>query len=221
MRLRPTSDPSTTRNPFVDPSPTSERPEQAESDLLFGDRLSIPGPSVPPGVAATATPTMKLTVRAGDPLLWVTGLHGGAGASTVLQLLGDDCQVSGTSWPWPVRDGPRYSRVLLVARTHAVGLQFARWAAAQWATGSLSYVNLVGLILVADGPRPSKALRDELLQVAHLTPQCWHLPWQESWRSQLTVDLSSAPLRVRRLITDIRSRAAAARDAPNLEERHR
>src|SRR5690606_18284474 len=79
------------------------------------------------------------------PRLWVVGTHGGAGETTVAELL----EGAGTQRRWP-REA--HAPVLLVARTHARGLRAAQLAMRAWAAGQTPPLELIGLLLVADAP---------------------------------------------------------------------
>lgn len=127
--------------------------------------------------------------------VWVVGAHGGAGVSTLARVWG--CGDGGVAWPVSVPP----SRVIVVARTHRHGLESARRAAIQWATGGVD-AHLLGLVLVADSPKPVRGLRDLQRFVAGAFPKVWEVGWVEAWRSQLPSD-SSAPRHVRRLFRDI------------------
>lgn len=132
--------------------------------------------------------------------LWVVGVHGGAGETTVGHLL--DATPTGRSWP----EGSPSADVLLVARTHGSGLQRLQAVATAWAAGALPTANLLGAVLVPDAPG---RLPTPLAQVARLTagglPHHWHLDWHDELRfgPALTMpSFSSRRLkRVRREIT--------------------
>lgn len=196
-------------NPWVKPqvkpveSPTS-RAAVLEPDDLFGDRVSVTGPAEPLGLPLTnGDSRLRRAVLQPDGRIHVVGLHGGAGATTVTRLLG----------AWTARDtdgvtpmgepGERAPRVLWVARTSGIGLDAASRAAHEWASGMLDDIELLGLMLVADGPKLPTTLRREALRVAHTTPRCWRLAWREDWRAQAVADLSSQPTRLRRSLAEI------------------
>ncbi len=184
-----------------------------EEDYLLGRRLAAVGPPVPTGSAwgpqdLAVLRTREVTQR---PLLWIVGLHGGAGVSTVVDLFGADAKDGKRAWPRP--PAPPAAPVLLVARTHHQGLSKVSGAAREWASGALPWVNLLGVILVDDSPKPpSRLLADQLTQVAHMTPACWRLSWHEQWRSE-PASLNTANRRTRNTIRDMHDHALAAREA--------
>ena len=148
------------------------------------------------------------------PLLWVVGLHGGCGATTLTALLGDGVQEAGRCWPVPAAQTPQQpakvaAPILLVARTHAAGLDIAATAARSWASDQLQ-VPLLGLVLVDDGPKLPKDLVAGCKRLAGMTPHCWHRAWREDWRSRLEPVADALPYRVRRTVTAIRTQASQA-----------
>jgi hypothetical protein len=183
--------------------------EQASPDELMGERVAIVGPPVPVGLDLKGrSRTLRRGALPVDGRVFVVGLHGGAGATTVTRLLGSSAALDAE------RTVPQHSvlerpRVLFVARTNGAGLAAARAAAQEWAAGDLDDVDLLGLVLVADGPRLSKTLRAQALAVAGLTPRCWRIEWREDWREQATPDLDVRSVRLRRVLADITQRATA------------
>jgi hypothetical protein len=106
------------------------------------------------------------------------GVHGGAGVSTLKRAVpgGRDA-----SRAWPA--APESQPVVLVARSSANGLRAAQNAAQQWASGMVSGVELLGLVVVADAPgKLPKSLRDRVRLVSGGVPRLWEIPWTEPWR---------------------------------------
>lgn len=201
-------------NPFMGraPSASPAAPKRLDTDPVLGSALAARGPQVPPlslpagapGIAAESTPATE------QPWLWLLGLHGGCGVSTLRELFGTHVQERAT---WPVPDQPGYrSRVLLVTRTHARGLDRLTQAAAQWAGATFPHVDLVGTVLVADGPKPSKAQHERLRRATSLTPMTWHIGWNESWRSLTAEDARPFSLRLQLTLSAISRRAKEAPD---------
>ena len=207
------------RNPFLPAAPeTVVDPTEAERDPLLGDEIAVTGPPQPLGILADPADIARLPARrvTETPALWVVGLHGGAGATTVASLLGEGTQEAGRCWPLPPDSEPgeaagQPAPVLLVARTHAAGLDAAASAARVWASGHLGDLPLVGLVLVDDAPKLPKSLAAGCARVSGMTPRCWHLAWRESWREQVVPTPGTLPFRVRRTVKDIRTRASQAR----------
>jgi len=139
-----------------------------------------------------------------DTRLWWLGVHGGAGETTLEQLL-EGSRAAGHAWPIvPSGEGPP-ARVILVARTHARGLRAAQLAATEWASGDVP-VHLEGLVLLADAPgRLPKALRQFCRLVSGGVPRVWELPWVEEWRIGAPVSEDTAPKDVGRLLEHLRS----------------
>lgn len=168
-------------NPWLVPAPAETPPAGSGSDP------DDTGPSAPrvarigqAGIVL-APPDMRLACRDVDPAaarLWWVGVHGGAGEST-LQRLVDGSRAGDHAWPVCAPDPVP---TVLVARTHASGLQAAQRALAEWAAGGID-VDLLGLVLVADAPgRLPRPLRDLARVVGGGAPRCWQLPWVEAWR---------------------------------------
>lgn len=201
-------------NPFIDRSrvePEAAPVEDAiENDVVLGSRISTTGPRHPLAVrdgvdAAGALPISPLQATA--PIL-VAGTHGGAGATTLVQLLGEGAADTYRTWPAPNPwlNGPPTGGVLLCARTHARGIDSARavlsaWHAGAYATG----LPLLGICLTDDAPRLSKGQIGEIKRLTAMAPHGWHLPWQEPFRHEL--EPSSPPGRVSRMLRSIRTHA--------------
>lgn len=102
---------------------------------------------------------------------WVVGAHGGAGETTLAILLGAQAAVH--MWhPGQESLAPH----AICFRTNAAGIEAARRALTQWASGNVPGVRLVGLIAVADVPgRQPKWLRRELEKLAGASPAFWEV----------------------------------------------
>jgi len=151
----------------------------------------------------------RRTIRASDAMdLWWVGAHGGAGESTLEQLL-ERSGAAGHAWPIMADQQAPPARVVLVARTHATGLRAAQQAATEWAAGLVA-VKLVGLVLIADAPgRLPRVLRDYAQLVCGAVPRAWRLPWIEAWRSGEPVCARRAPNDVGRVLDDLRAQCTS------------
>ncbi|MFB7800422.1 DUF6668 family protein [Isoptericola sp. NPDC056134] len=219
-------------NPFLVSPARTRREAQAlmEADPLWDDQASgvggdvaVVGPATPELVGPVDTENLEdwpTTVLNDVPDLCVMGLHGGAGASTLLQLLspadegagaGPTPTVGEAGREWPVANAwltpAPMVRVVAVARTHHHGLDRADRLARLWAAGRLPGAELVGLVLVDDGPRLTKAQAQAVRRLARMTPRGWHLPWAERWRWE-SPSPSTCGLRVRRIAASILAAAA-------------
>lgn len=162
-----------------------------------------PQPGIIP-VPDSADRLPRRTVRAGVEVWWV-GAHGGAGETTLAQLL-PGSEGTGHAWPRPARStgAPTSLPVVLVARTSWGGLTAAQRALTEWASGSVDHVHLLGLVLLADAPgRTPRPLKDLASLVAGGAPRVWHIPWVEAWRISEDASTTQTPKAVRRLIDDI------------------
>lgn len=125
-----------------------------------------PTPHPPPDDEPTVRHPVPMTA-----LGWV-GAHGGAGTSTLAGLLGGDDHHT--------TPRPATAATVIVARTHATGLQHAQRVARDW-PAHLGTPR--GLVLIADTPgRLPRPLRELRHLIAGAYPQTWHIPWIEPLR---------------------------------------
>ncbi|MFP5316246.1 MAG: DUF6668 family protein, partial [Actinomycetes bacterium] len=139
----------------------------------------------------------------GSAALWIVGVHGGAGESTLASLI-DDSHATQHAWP-VVKDPILAPRVLLVCRSNLTGLQAARRALIEWTSSQSPDIRLLGLAALADAPgKLPKPLRELAAIIGGGAPRLWHLPWVEAWRTGDT-DTDQLPRETRNFITDINS----------------
>lgn len=197
-------------NPLT-PAPdeiVQETPEMR--DDVLGDTVIVSGPDKPlPSVSAPTDMVRWPRIEVSDHrLLTVAGLHGGAGTSTVAAMLGDDATDAGTGWPiaagW-VRPLPTLG-VVMVARTHQVGLAAAEDFTQQWLAGELTDSRLLGLVLVDDAPRLMEQQRRAVKRLLQKVPTGAHVPWVENWRIQRP-DFSNPPKRLQKIIRTFHTKA--------------
>jgi hypothetical protein len=131
-----------------------------------------------PATAHTAPTAYASHVRRVE--ISVVGAHGGAGTSTVARLL--NATDSARFWPDPDEQGDAI-RVVLAARTNAVGLMAASQAlAGYYANSHPEGPYLAGFVLVPDAPgRLPKDLNRRIAILASAT-MVYQLPWVRSWR---------------------------------------
>lgn len=132
--------------------------------------------------------------------LWFVGTHGGAGESTLAQLVPGSAP---TSHVWPVDPAGR-TNVVLVCRSNTTGLRAAQKAAQDWASGALPGVRLLGLVIVADakGSLP-KPIRDLIQVLSGAVPHTWSMPWLDTLRLGQPLELATAPRAVRAMVASI------------------
>ncbi len=107
---------------------------------------------------------------------WV-GTHGGAGVSTLAAVYGG--HDSGRSWPGP--GGP--PSVLLVARTHAAGLDTVAGAVEIFRRGQAPPgLDLDGVVLVADAPGRLPRPLAQRVKSLEAVIDVYRVPWVPSWR---------------------------------------
>ncbi|GGP80736.1 DUF6668 family protein [Streptomyces calvus] len=138
-----------------------------------GPEIWIRGPVAVPETAPPEPAHPRATARA---FSWV-GLHGGAGVSTLAAVYGG--HDSGRAWPGPA--DPR--SVLLVARTHAAGLDAVVPAVEVFRRGEAPHgLDLNAVVLVADAPgRLPRPLVQRLRTVEALI-DVYRVPWVPEWR---------------------------------------
>ncbi|MFH9587954.1 DUF6668 family protein [Streptomyces luteogriseus] len=107
---------------------------------------------------------------------WV-GTHGGAGVTTLAAVYGGrDC---GRSWPGP-GDPPS---VLLVARTHAAGLDTVAGAVEIFRRGGAPQgLDLDAVVLVADAPGRLPRPLAQRVRALESVIDVYRVPWVPSWR---------------------------------------
>ncbi len=189
-------------NPFLPVTPPpAPVAELLDADPLLGQDLVVTGPSRPLGIPAPDGVTLARTFSAPEGRTHLVGLHGGAGTSTLTHLLGSGAVVdAGTKVP--IGGHPK---VLFVARTHAAGLAAVLQAGQVWAAEQLTDVQLLGLVLVDDGPRIGKEQLALCRQVMRILPRTWRIGWVEPWRTQTEPDPGGAPRRTRATLRQLQA----------------
>lgn len=190
-------------------NPWIASPQRSINELpapVGGARVVAALPALQPQVAGVAAPRgglpqRRIDVAPATVAVWWVGTHGGAGESTLEQLL-EGSRAMSHAWPNATSELPL---VVLVARTSARGLRSAQIAATQWASGSVP-VKLLGLALIADAPgRLPKPLRDFAQVVTGGVPRVWRLPWVEPWRLGEPVSAQTAPNAVTAFLDELRA----------------
>ncbi|MEU8650892.1 hypothetical protein [Streptomyces sp. NPDC048737] len=141
-------------------------------------RGPVPAPEPPPWPYGAAAGPRRFS--------WL-GTHGGAGASTLAAVYGGhDC---GRDWPGP-HDPPS---VLLVARTHAAGLESALRALEVFRRGQApAGLDLDSVVLVADAPGRLPRPLAQRVRLIESAVDVYRVPWVQDWRLG---DLSGPPPR--------------------------
>lgn len=108
---------------------------------------------------------------------------------------------------------------MLVARTTTHGLERARDAARQHASGSASPgALLVGLVVVAAAPgRTPPRIASLLHLVSGAYPRVWEVPWVEEWRLASHDEALPTPPAVRHLHEDLQALTSVG-TTPNSKE---
>lgn len=161
-------------NPWLSPSEAPPQEQDAALDVEVTHAPHATGAQWPEGGAPAVDAVDRLPCREVPQGrdLWVLGVHGGAGESCLAAWLG----AKDARHAWPLMP-TLPARVLLVARTHAAGLEAARRAVTEWG-GSGVECNVRGLVLVADAPGPlPKLLKAQVRQLSGAVPATWALPY--------------------------------------------
>jgi len=113
------------------------------------------------------------------PLVWLLGVHGGAGASTLAHVLAPAAD-SHRRWPGVFeRESPF---VVLVARETISGLTRAHDLLRQHHAGLAGSCEVLGMVTVAARPgRIPVEIRRYRDVVGSLAGAVWQLPWYEEW----------------------------------------
>ncbi|MBF6416879.1 hypothetical protein [Nocardia cyriacigeorgica] len=113
------------------------------------------------------------------PLVWLLGVHGGAGASSLAHVLAPAAD-SGRRWPGVFdRESPF---VVLVCRETIAGLTRAHDLLRQHHAGFAGPSEVLGLITVAARPgRMPAEIRRYREVVGSLAGRMWQVPWYEEW----------------------------------------
>ncbi|MFF8104043.1 DUF6668 family protein [Streptomyces sp. NPDC014986] len=148
-----------------------------------GPEIWIRGPVAVPEAAPPGPAHPRAAARR---FSWV-GLHGGAGVSTLAAVYGG--HDGGRAWPGPA--DPR--SVLLVARTHAAGLDAVVPAVEVFRRGEAPHgLGLEAVVLVADAPgRLPRPLAQRVRLIGSVI-DAYRVPWVSEWRLG---DLSGRPPR--------------------------
>lgn len=167
---------------LVAPVP-GQSPDAATAPAAGG--LETPGsPPVPMWNRAVPTRSTR------PPLVWLVGVHGGAGVSSLAASVGWAGD-AGQRWPARIGMGPDMDSplVVLVARNHMHGMNaLYRALVAYRESATPAGSQVVGVLTVADAARPlSNRVADrreeaEGLAVA-LGARTWRLGWLEQWRA--------------------------------------
>ncbi|MEU6912929.1 DUF6668 family protein [Streptomyces olindensis] len=138
-----------------------------------GPEIWIRGPVTTPG---PGSPEPAHAHAAARRFSWV-GTHGGAGVSTLAAVYGG--HDSGRTWPGP--GAP--TSVLLVARTHAAGLDTAAGAVEAFRRGQAPPgLDLDAVVLVADAPgRLPRPLAQRVRSLESVI-DVYRVPWVPAWR---------------------------------------
>ncbi|WP_394255420.1 DUF6668 family protein [Pseudoclavibacter helvolus] len=192
---------TTEHNPWVSPPLTRiVEVDAAPAAASAGTR----GPATPQlGVPAPDRADQLAThVFGREAELFFVGAHGGAGESS-LAALSSSWVAADHAWPHVTASNNR-SRVVLVARSNMQGLLAAQRAATQWGSGLVPFVDVLGLVIVADAPgKLPRPLRDFAAVVGGGVPRVWNVPWSEALRLGELPDPATAHKDVRALVTDL------------------
>ncbi|MGV9843389.1 DUF6668 family protein [Streptomyces fungicidicus] len=138
-----------------------------------GPEIWIRGPVAAPETAPPEPAHARATARR---FSWV-GLHGGAGVSTLAAVYGG--HDSGRAWPGPA--DPR--SVLLVARTHAAGLDAVVPVVDLFRRGETPEgLDLDAVVLVADAPGRLPRPLAQRVRLVESVIDVYRVPWVNEWR---------------------------------------
>ena len=179
-----------------------------EAALQTRAQRAAPALVSPPALERRLPVRLASVSKRGEPsgasVPWLLAVQGGAGVTSLLRA-GLAARDAERSWP---HDGP----VVLVARSTAYGLEWARDAARQHASGGApAGADLLGLVVVADAPgRTPPRIAKFLDLICGAFPRVWEVPWVEEWRLASHAEPLPVPPAVRQLSTDLRAPSGAS-----------
>lgn len=152
---------------------------------LGGPEIWIRGPVAPPAPPQGEPPHLTAAARR---FAWVA-THGGAGTTTLATVFGG--HDAGRGWPRPEHGEPE--SVLLVARTHATGLDAVAHTLDVFRRGDAPPgLDLNAVVLVADAPGRLPRQLAQHIDVLTSVVDVYRVPWVNAWRIN---DLTTAPPR--------------------------
>ncbi|WP_128381803.1 DUF6668 family protein [Streptomyces cavernae] len=159
--------------------------EQGLGGGLGGPEIWLRGPVVAPAPHRVEPPRLVATARR---FAWVA-VHGGAGTTTLATVFGG--LDAGRGWPRPERGEPE--SVLLVARTHATGLDAVSHTLDVFRRGDAPPgLDLNAVVLVADAPGRLPRPLVQHIEVITSVVDVYRVPWVNAWRSN---DFTAGPPR--------------------------
>ncbi|MFC9999622.1 hypothetical protein [Nocardia sp. NPDC127526] len=174
----------------VGPTAHRLRPRRRRRSLEAARKQALNFTAVPPDPERRAPLWHRRVThtKAVDPLVWLLGAHGGAGVSTLAQVLAPagDCA---RSWPAVLEDESPF--VVVVAKETIEGLTRAHDLLRQWHCGMAGKrAHLLGLITVAHSPGKIPPVVDRYLQVIEVAaPAVWRVGWRSDWPTTRIADL--------------------------------
>ena len=147
------------------------------------------------------------------PGWWWLGAHGGAAATSLERVSasrGDPWgQDAGRRWPDPAFEVSPL--VVVVCRSHATGLEWARDLRRQHAAGAApAGIRLLGVVVVADAPDLPRRLRDFQRLVVGGYDRAWYVPWLPEWRQTSNYEELPVPPDVELLVEELRATSRTA-----------
>ncbi|WP_147291518.1 DUF6668 family protein [Corynebacterium senegalense] len=119
------------------------------------------------------------------PIAWAVSAHGGAGATTLAQML---APVGDAADQWPAHD--EYPLCVVVCRSTRTGLDAAQSAILQSKSGHTGRCEVLGVVIVADAPgKTPKSLAQRETVLEELTT-VWRVPYLTGIRENDVGDLA-------------------------------
>ena len=139
-------------------------------------------------------------------------LHGGTGLSTLAKAVPGGAELDGI----PAEHGWPNLPVVAVCRSHHGGLVAAQ-TFAKATTDNPDLANVIGLVIVADAPRPPKQLAAHIRLVSGAYPQVWRIPFVRAWRLGEPVALGNVPRQAQALFSDLAEQCDMPLNNPTTE----
>ncbi|MDQ1287034.1 MAG: hypothetical protein QG622_599 [Actinomycetota bacterium] len=177
-------------------------PERLQSHEVAPAEAPVPGHRIPRWFERPR-PHLGEGTASGAARWWWLGVHGGAGVSTLLELVPGGADAF-RFWPSPsVHGGP--DGLVLVCRTHAHGLRCARAAVHQWNSHDVpDRLTLLGLVAIADAPGKLPVPQSQALRLlAGAVERLWTVPFLEDLRRAPDIHGLPMPPALAKLSSDL------------------
>lgn len=190
------------------PRTSASSPTEYTDDAILGAHLEAVGAPIPSGHQMPPPPYIGVSkVSDGIPSdrVFLLSTHGGAGTTTVETIAADRGLDAEEIYRWPRTPTDAECHVVLIARTHSYGLHCALRASREWGAGLVPWINLLGVLLIADAPGKLPApLAAEVAELSAVVPVTWSIGWHPTWRTLSPAETRPLDLRTKHTLGRIK-----------------